>query len=194
MRQIQVWFQNRRQRSLGGRPFIVEHTGITVEAMKTTPEVLGALLAMPVISAGEVTAALLAQPIPPATAPEAAEAAEAPDTPSSPSSPFAQMAPISPMGPQVKTTPTGMPTGGFHRVGTVDSLADLAEVAECVGNIETLTGGLQRVGSLQDLTSQAFLSISRASSYNNLASLSRVGSIADFASFLAPPETAATLA
>jgi len=74
----------------------------------------------------------------------------------------------------------------MRRNGTVDSLADLAEVAECVESFENLAGGLQRVGSLKDLASSiAGMSgngISRASSLKDLASLSHNGSVADLAS------------
>ena len=91
------------------------------------------------------------------------------------------------------------------RNGTVDSLADLAEVAECVDSIEHLAGGLDRVNSLKDLASDLTSlhgrmeegaaagrvplplpeSLSRVSSLADLGSVSRVGSLANIANFVA---------
>lgn len=93
----------------------------------------------------------------------------------------------------------------MHRNGTVDSLADLAEVAECVDSIEHLAGGLDRVNSLKDLASDLTSlhgrmeegaaagrdplplpeSLSRVSSLADLGSVSRVGSLANIANFVA---------
>lgn len=93
----------------------------------------------------------------------------------------------------------------MRRNGTVDSLADLAEVAECVDSIEHLAGGLDRVNSLKDLASDLTSlhgrmeegaaagrvplplpeSLSRVSSLADLGSVSRVGSLANIANFVA---------
>ena len=61
-----------------------------------------------------------------------------------------------------------------------NSLSDLASVAECVDSLEHLTGGLQRVNSLKDLMSLSRGGVNALS--KDLASLSKVVSLADLAS------------
>jgi len=62
-----------------------------------------------------------------------------------------------------------------RRVGSVDSLADLAFVAS---RVEEMSESLSRVGSVADLSS-----LSRVGSLADLASFSRAGSLVDLASF-----------
>jgi len=62
-----------------------------------------------------------------------------------------------------------------RRVGSVDSLADLAFVAS---RVEEMSESLSRVGSIADLSS-----LSRVGSLADLASFSRAGSLVDLASF-----------
>jgi len=179
VRQVQVWFQNRRQRSLAKTEI---HT-----SLPSTPTSLVAPL--------PPTQAMLV-PLPPTqtallshvhTAPYHFIALDAgpPPVPSTPSTAAVLQAPPTPP----PATPNTSHSFGMRRNATVDSLADLADVAECVGNIEqavssfaTLTAG-QRAGSLNNLT-QLTQSLSRVSSYKDLGSMSRVCSLADFSAML----------
>ena len=75
-----------------------------------------------------------------------------------------------------ETQPFVPPTAATpRRVGSVDSLADLAFVAS---RVEEMSESLSRVGSLAELSS-----LSRVGSLADFASFSRAGSLVDLASF-----------
>jgi len=210
-RQVQVWFQNKRQRALAKKtaaaaallaPFqqlpIVPMTPTTqlVTAVgqshpslsRTLPTEQTVTAPSPLLQlAGSQTPqahqfAFAPPPLPPPPLP--AVASQGVELPNS----FAPAAQAGGEGSR------GL--GGMRRNLTTDSLADLAEVAECVDSIEHLTGGLQRISSLKDLAKLSsglgdppshgaalggspIKPPSRVCSLKDLAAISRVASLKD---------------
>jgi len=139
-RQVQVWFQNKRQRSLSKRDTkalnVINATPSTVQAV--TPVGLA-------IHASAV-------PGPSAVTPEAQSSAaqtRAVDVSLLQADP-SEVQPV-PLQTHTIDVPTASIPHAMRRNSTSDSLTDLAEVAERVGSIEHLTGGLERVSSLKDI-------------------------------------------
>lgn len=176
-RQVQVWFQNKRQRR-AIKAKREQEIGKASSSPSSTPVV------PETISSAQLFDLPGGSP-PPLESPMKPEA--------SPARPPQSPAPPRPVAQRPGAAPATEPPRNRR---TVDSLADLACVAECVDSIEHLTGGLAGVNSLKDLAS-----LSRDGSLRDLchlgkdlASLSRVVSLADLASFagtLSAPQPAA---
>jgi len=160
-RQVQVWFQNKRQRRASKAKR--EHEAMaksepSVDSLEDVPPTCSTaqlFFDLPSGSAPAAEAPEASPPKPPATPsmePGARHASSA--TTPSPKPSFAAPSFASP--PAAAATP---------HVRRINSLADLASVAECVESLEHLTGGVARAESIKD----------------SLASLSRTGSLAEFA-------------
>jgi len=206
-RQVQVWFQNKRQRALAKKTAAAQALVTPLQQQQLplvpmTPTSMIALQSYPSQSQslqreqGATTASSYLQHA-------ASQALQ--------SQPFAFALPPPPPPPagvsQVAELPNPQQPGGVGHVGggmrrnlTTDSLSDLAEVAECVDSFEHLTGGLQRIGSLKDLAklssglSDSFnhgtgpggspvKPPSRVCSLKDLAAISRVASLKDLSEF-----------
>lgn len=181
-RQVQVWFQNKRQRSLAHTKRGDDETSAPssyseeVDMTPSTAQAFGfpghggrasdaydAAAAAIRDYAAQNAAAHLSneqQPQPPcaessafapppATAPPLASSHQStpPDSPP----PTANNLTVSGTPPSTHFTMSAQGNNQQPIIRRNDSLADLAEVAECVESMEQLAGGLQRVGSLKDL-------------------------------------------
>ena len=184
-RQVQVWFQNKRQRR-AGKAKREQEAGGDGHQMKSEDDDASPLPEVPeTMSTAALTGAGAApnffvpvtqQPSPgvvtppyPASLPGGATRAVSP--------------PERPPPLPTSTTPghaSTASTASQPRVVRGNSLADLASVAECVDSLEHLTGGLNRVNSLKDLMQLSKGSVNTLS--KDLASLSKVVSLADLAS------------
>ena len=194
-RQVQVWFQNKRQRRAGKAKREQEAAnGLTSSGVQDShyPTQTSPLPSVPETVS---TAALFDLPtLAPGAAPPPASAPTDPQQNHQQPS-LSVYVPPSPEGavaaqssgahattggaPSAAGAATGAPGVAPPRAARGNSLSDLASVAECVDSLEHLTGGLTRVNSLKDL-----VALSRAGSslrQVDLANLSKVVSLSDLA-------------
>ena len=182
-RQVQVWFQNKRQRRAGKAKREQEATDKDLD----TPSVNPTISTSQLFGLSSAAAAVGSSGMDESIAAKLAALAPSPSQP--PDLHNARCSPPSGTSPQ-----PGVPRQNSNQSTertTVNSLSDLASVAECVDSIEHLTGGLTRVNSLKDLASltasgslKDLVMLHRAGSIpKDLTSLSKVVSLADLASF-----------
>lgn len=193
-RQVQVWFQNKRQRRAGKAKREMDANSDNQapispsphsSPLPSVPETVSTQSLLDETTGGTDAPASTAsepQPLQPSLPSLSVFVPPSPDVPSAPAHATAPLSTDPPPALGGMASTASASTSAPPRAGRGNSLNDLASVAECVDNLEHLTGGLARVNSLKDL-----VALSRAGSTPmrqvDLASLSKVVSLADLASF-----------